>query len=118
MPNDDEVLASFQDIDRQWSAILIGNGASRAISDKFAYHSLYETAVSDQVQHPLAGHEQGIFDVFQTRNFEQVLSALDTANIVNKAFKNYSTEIADSYDRIRTALVESVHAVHIPAAEV
>jgi hypothetical protein len=42
-------LPAFTAIDQQWSAIIIGNGASRAVSDSFAYTSLYAKACSNEI---------------------------------------------------------------------
>jgi len=117
MPFDDELVA-FQDLELQWSGLLVGNGASRVISDKFAYTSLYEKACSDAIQHPLIADEQNVFTAFGTHNFEQVLSALSVSIVVNHAFNQPTTAIEESYEKIRLSLVEAVHAVHIPHAEV
>lgn len=117
MPYDDS-LTSFQDIEQPWGSILVGNGASRAISASFAYDSLYDTACSSAISNPLAAHEQQIFDALETKNFEQVLSALTTAILVNNAYNKNIDEILASYNHIRQALVDTVHAVHVPFADV
>lgn len=53
--NVDERLLSWDAIHSEWDwkGILVGNGASRAVCDKFKYDSLYDTAVSNNVEHPL-----------------------------------------------------------------
>jgi hypothetical protein len=54
----DDTLVQFADINQQWSGILVGNGASRAVADSFAYTSLYDKACSDDIAHPLVQNEQ------------------------------------------------------------
>jgi hypothetical protein len=114
----DDTLVQFADINQQWSGILVGNGASRAVADSFAYTSLYDKACSDDIAHPLVQNEQNLFLALGTRNFEQVLSALSTAKLVNDAFGQSITQIVESYERIRLSLVEAVHAVHVPHDQV
>lgn len=114
----DNSLAAFPDIKQQWNGILVGNGASRAVADSFAYSSLYDTASGTGIAHPLQAHEQSIFAALKTKNFEQVLSALGISTMVGHAFGIDVAEIETSYDRIRAALVEAVHAVHVPHASV
>jgi hypothetical protein len=114
----DDSLIKFDELDKPWSGILVGNGASRVVADTFAYASLYQTASSNNVSHPLEAHEIGIFDALQTRNFEQVLSALATTKLVNTAFALPVDSLAQSYDRIRVSLVEAIRSIHIPHAAV
>jgi hypothetical protein len=114
----DNTLLTFDEIGQPWSGILIGNGASRAVSPGFAYSSLYEKACSADISHPIAPHEQTIFDALDTRNFEQVLSAFTITRIINSAFGQNFNELQNSYDQIRAALVEAVHAVHIQHADI
>lgn len=114
----DDSLPAFSEIDQQWSAILIGNGASRAISTTFDYKSLYDMACSGSVAHPIIDPEKAVFDALTTRNFEQVLAALSNAVMINGVYNLDSRNILSSYERIRIALVEAVHAVHTPFAEI
>ncbi len=114
MPNvDDSSLPDYTDIQGPWTGILIGNGASRAVSSKFAYTSLYDVAVSGSIENALTAEDQALFDTMHTRNFEQVLSTLATATFVNKHLGIATQPVQDVYDRIRLALVESVRSVHI-----
>ena len=114
----DDALLNFSEIDKDWNGIIVGNGASRAVADSFAYTSLYDKACSDGIQDPLTVSDQNVFGALGTRNFEQVLSALSTGQLVNGAFGLPTDELEQAYDRIRTSLVEAVHAVHIPHASV
>ncbi len=50
----------------------------------------------------------------QTRSFEQVLGALKTTSRVNKALAVSSAAPRNRYYAIKEALINTVHAVHIP----
>lgn len=112
------MLVQFEEIDKEWSGILIGNGASRSIADSFAYTSLYDKACSEEIDYPLTTNDQEIFRALRTKNFEQVLSSLATAKMVNNAFEIAAPQLDESYERIRLSLVGAVHAVHIPHAAI
>ncbi|MCP1420621.1 hypothetical protein J3D47_004864 [Pseudomonas laurylsulfativorans] len=118
-------MTDFQDVDAQledWNALrntasfsglLVGNGASRAVWDDFGYESLFENARTVE-EKPLSPSELSVFDALQTRSFEQVLSALKTTSRVNKALAVSSAAPRNRYYAIKEALINSVHALHIP----
>ncbi|WP_223596123.1 DUF4917 family protein [Pseudomonas sp. A-R-19] len=118
-------MTDFQDVDAQledWNALrntasfsglLVGNGASRAVWDDFGYESLFENARTVE-EKPLSPSELSVFDAMQTRSFEQVLSALKTTSRVNKALAVSSAAPRNRYYAIKEALINTVHAVHIP----
>lgn len=98
----------------EWSGILLGNGASRAVWDDFEYASLYEKAASPDIENALSADDQALFQAFNTRNFERVLSALFTAELVNQSLSIECNTIRERYDSIRQALGDAVNTVHIP----
>jgi hypothetical protein len=106
-------LADWDDVaeDREWPVILLGNGASRAVSAKFAYDSLYNVA-------PLTLDDEDLFDALATRNFEEVLNHLRTARLVCEQVGHNHNEVQDRYDSIREALIIAVHAHHVTWQEV
>ncbi|MGE8146856.1 DUF4917 family protein [Pseudomonas frederiksbergensis] len=118
-------MTDFQDVDAQledWNALrttasfsglLLGNGASRAVWDDFGYDSLFENARTVE-EKPLSQSELSVFDALQTRSFEQVLSALKITSRVNKALAVSSAAPRNRYYAIKEALINTVHAVHIP----
>lgn len=108
-------LASWSDVQRQrqWMGILIGNGASRAVWEPFQYPSLYDKATSEDIEHPLSDADKSVFDALGTRNFESVLAALSTAEIVANALGQDTSVIMERYESVQTALVEAVDAVHV-----
>lgn len=98
----------------KWHGILIGNGASRAVWDKFNYQSLYSKAKN--IRHPLTKEDIAIFEYIETENFETILSALKDAEIICKVLKQHTStsKIKKHYRNIKNALVYSVREVHIP----
>ena len=118
-------MSDFLDVDatlEDWNALrattdftglLVGNGASRAVWDDFGYDSLFENARSVE-EKPLSPSELSVFDAMQTRSFEQVLGALKTTSRVNKALAVSSAAPRNRYYAIKEALINTVHAVHIP----
>lgn len=118
-------MTDFQEFDAEledWNALgtstpfnglLIGNGASRAMWEDFAYDSLFENARTVE-EKPLSQSELSVFEALQTRSFEQVLGALKTTSRVNKALAVSSAAPRNRYYAIKEALINTVHAVHIP----
>ena len=117
MPNQyNERLYDWNEIkdEHQWSGILLGNGASIAIWDNFRYSSIFDRAASsDYVENPLGEREIDLFEEINTTNFEQILSSLATARVVNQALGVESPDIDVIYEGVQRALVEAVRSVHI-----
>jgi hypothetical protein len=107
LPTWDAVRAQIQ-----FSGILVGNGASRAVWPAFGYDSLYNVALA--TAHPLTPADVALFDAFGTHNFEQVLAALATARRVTTALDLHTQALVERYASVRTSLVEAVHATHVP----
>lgn len=114
----DESLNSWSDIKGQFcsagSGILLGNGFSCAVWDKFNYPSLYQKACAEDMNHPLSLKDRALFKSMDTKNFEQVLSALATTKIVNSMLELDYSIIEERYKSIQLALSEAVEKVHIP----
>ena len=118
-------MMDFQEFDaslEDWNALrastpiaglLIGNGASRAVWEDFAYDSLFENARTVE-EKPLSQSELSVFEALHTRSFEQVLGALKTTSRVNKALAVSSAAPRNRYYAIKEALINTVHTVHIP----
>lgn len=98
-----------------WGAILIGNGASRAVWEDFKYDSLFDVAQSPDIADKLTSEDEQIFaKLGDTRNFEAVLGALLTTNTVCKVLSMPNAKIGERYLSIQKALVAAVHKVHVP----
>jgi len=96
-----------------WSGLLLGNGFSQNIWTSFGYSSLFETA-STGAGATLSADDIALFDRFGTKNFEWVLSALATSKAVLHALGQAHDLIDERENSIREALIQAVHAVHIP----
>jgi hypothetical protein len=96
------------------SALLLGNGASVAVWEKFRYSSHYERAQSDDVPNKLVDEDTRIFDSLKTKNFEEVLRNLMISGRINRILGLDLTKIKERYDHIRQALIDAVCAVHVP----
>lgn len=112
-----DLLVSWTDIENQFDqgGILLGNGFSCAVWDKFGYSSLFDTACSsDKVQNPLSLQDQSLFKLKDTKNFELVLSGLSTTNGFNEVLAHSYPLAMNRHEHIKNALGEAVRAVHIP----
>ena len=96
-----------------FQGLLVGNGASRAVWDDFGYDSLFENARTVE-EKPLGQSELSVFDALQTRSFEHALGALKTTSRVNTALAVSSAAPRNRYYAIKEALINTIHAVHIP----
>ena len=114
-PEIEDLLPPHQDYNRR--GILIGNGASRAIWDRFQYSTLFSIACDPTRSPHLEGYDQKVFDQLGTVNFEAVLSAIVMAGKVWKVFQKPDSDIKDlreSYSRIKDCLISAVKSVHAP----
>ncbi|HEX9774679.1 MAG TPA: DUF4917 family protein [Actinomycetota bacterium] len=109
----DDSLASWDEVAPQFHhALLVGNGASIAVSASFAYPSLLEIASSSLVANRLSPDERAVFESTNDTNFERVLGELATAAVLAEQVGLDATPLRERYARIRRALIEAVHAVH------
>lgn len=98
-------------------ALLLGNGASIAVSSRFRYSSLLERARSE-VEHRLGARDLALFAALDTSNFERVLLALRHAEVVQQAIGKNPAEFQAVATSVRTALVEAVGMSHVRHADV
>jgi hypothetical protein len=115
----DGLLYDWNDISNRrnyrWTGLLVGNGASIAVWNQFQYASLFSKAITDEVEHPLSDDDQALFAALgNTINFEQVLSSLITAKMVNQALGIRTHLVDNRYGSIKRALIETVKSLHIP----
>lgn len=115
MPALDAHLPSWADLNQRHpsTALLLGNGASRALWKPFGYFSLFEQA--QQVRHKALGvSDQALFKALGSELFEPVLSTLNTTVRANAALAINSTAPLNRYYSIKEALIHAVRAVHLP----
>ncbi|QVM90384.1 DUF4917 family protein [Pseudomonas entomophila] len=115
MPALDAHLPAWADLNQRHpcSALLLGNGASRALWKPFGYFSLFEEA--QRVRHKALGvSDQALFKALGSELFEPLLSALNTTVRANAALAISSTAPLNRYYSIKEALIHAVRAVHLP----
>jgi hypothetical protein len=100
--------------DCDFSGILVGNGASRAVWDGFKYESLYNKALELATGQGLNADDVALFDQFGTKNFEFILSSLVTARKVMSSLSLATQQVDARYKSVQTALANAVHANHVP----
>ena len=103
-------IHSWLDISEQYSdSILLGNGASISISNRFTYSSLKEHAISFGL---LTQQVQLLFDYFNTDDFELILRLVWQANKVNLALEITDQQTRVAYEHVRDCLIRSVQSIH------
>lgn len=88
-----------------WNALLLGNGASIAISSAFHYDSLYAKAAKPA---PV----ERVFDSLGTTNFELVLDALGVSSDVCDALGHDTATVHNLVDEVRELLFATVRDSH------
>jgi hypothetical protein len=116
MPALDAHLATWPALDQRHpcDALLVGNGASRALWKPFGYFSLFEEAQRAGRKKGLAISDQALFKSLATELFEPVLSALNTTVRANAALAINSTAPLNRYYSIKEALIHAVRTLHLP----
>ncbi len=86
--------------------LLIGNGASMAVWERFSYPSLYEEA-------PLTELDKSVFEALDTTNFELILDSLRISEVICNAVGHDRAEVHERYLSIRKSLFDAVRSVHV-----
>ncbi|WP_286075596.1 DUF4917 family protein [Stenotrophomonas sp. 59] len=104
-------VAQWGDISEHYQrgAIVVGNGASIAVSPNFSYGSLLDHAKKNGL---LTEDVQILFNFFDTQDFELVLRLVWQANNVNKSLEIPDDRTHEAYRHVRDCLIEAVRAVH------
>ncbi|WP_079226723.1 DUF4917 family protein [Pseudomonas putida] len=116
MPAHDARLASWPDLNQRHpcNALLLGNGASRALWKPFGYFSLYEEAQRAGRKKGLAISDQALFKSLGTELFEPVLSTLNHTVRANAALAINSTAPLNRYYSIKEGLIHAIRTLHLP----
>ncbi|MFF7106719.1 DUF4917 family protein [Pseudomonas sichuanensis] len=116
MPALDAHLPAWADLTQRHpcTALLLGNGASRALWKPFGYFSLYEEAQRAGRKKGLAVSDQALFKSLGTELFEPLLSTLNHTVRANAALAINSTAPLNRYYSIKEALIHAVRTVHLP----
>jgi hypothetical protein len=110
-------LHDWRDAGERQYHLLLGNGASMAVWNRFKYPSLFKVA-KYQGKQRLTERDIKLFEVFQTQNFEQVLGSLATAERVCHALGMPCDDLRGYYERIKNALCTAVKETHLPYATI
>ena len=89
--------------------ILLGNGASIAVDQRFSYSSLLEYANDNGM---LPNDVQQLFNFFGTDDFELVLRLVWQASNVNLALQIADAKTYTAYVRVRDSLIQAVRHIH------
>ncbi len=116
MPALDAHLATWPELAQHHpcDALLLGNGASRALWKPFGYFSLFEQAQRAGRRKGLAISDQALFKSLGTELFEPVLSILNHTVRANAALAINATAPLNRYYSIKEALIHAVRTVHLP----
>lgn len=104
-------VAQWEDIASKYQqgTILLGNGASIAVSSTFGYQSLLECAKQTKL---LEKEVDQLFDFFKTSDFELVLRIVWQAMNVNRSLKIKDDRTYKAYMSVRSSLIQAVRNVH------
>lgn len=103
-------IRQWKDIaDQYGDALILGNGASVAVSNTFSYSSLLEHAVQREL---ISEDVKLIFDFFKTKDFELVLRTVWQATNINAALKIENKRTKEAYLNVRESLIRAVRDVH------
>ncbi|MDQ3362690.1 MAG: DUF4917 family protein [Actinomycetota bacterium] len=125
-------LSDWQNVSEDfWDTLVLGNGASVAVHEKFRYSSLKEEARERGYLSAAHGNgddsdahasgpvdAEGVFELLETDDFEVVLNLLWHARYVNERLSVEEEETEAAYELVRDALVKTVHAVHCERNEI
>lgn len=112
----DPNLISWNEIEgNSWKSLLLGNGFSINVWDRFGYKSLYEVAKGDEVKNPLDAQSVALFERLSSNNFEDVLRVLFHARLVDEQLGSPQIKSIDSlYTSTKNSLAAAVNYSHVP----
>ena len=94
--------------DDNWRNLLLGNGFSIGISDKFHYWTLLDNVQKLKIK--MYPHARELFNKVDTVNFEEILRIIYHAHLVN--FYNLDA-IKSLYQNVRKSLIDVVNQSHV-----
>ena len=104
-------LKEWRDIaDEYEDTLVLGNGASIALSSKFSYTSLLERC---RAAHLMTPDVDAVFEYVASSDFELVMRMLWHAFNVNKALSIPDDRTENAYTALRHALITTVRETHV-----
>ncbi|PLC52877.1 DUF4917 domain-containing protein [Pollutimonas nitritireducens] len=95
--------------DNYGCTVLLGNGASIAVSRSFTYESLLGHAIERNL---LPDDARQLFRFFRTEDFELILRIVWQATNVNRSLQIPDARTYDAYVRVRECLIQTVRDIH------
>ena len=110
-------IKNWNDISAHYinGSLIIGNGASIALHNKFAFSSLKEVAEQNDL---FSNDISKLFTEFDTCDFELILRLVWHAKLVNKNLGIIDHKIDSAYKNIKNSLIEVVKEVHCEHANI
>lgn len=110
-------IKNWNDISAHYinGSLIIGNGASIALHNKFAFSSLKEVAEQNDL---FTNDISKLFTEFDTCDFELILRLVWHAKLVNKNLGIIDHKIDSAYENIKNSLIEVVKEVHCEHADI
>lgn len=97
------------------ATLILGNGASMAVSSSFSYTNLFGKACNDSI---LNQTSKNLFETLQTTDFELVMNKLRQAYIINEVVQLDTDNVAlHTYDNIRQSLIKTIKEIHVQYAD-
>jgi len=104
------VIYKWEDIQEFFNQkLILGNGASIAIWDKFSYDSLLQQAISEGF---IKENLIEVFNKFKTQDFERVLRLLLEAYNVNMLLGIQENMTFELYKNLRNSLIRIIRVIH------
>ncbi|WP_252406769.1 DUF4917 family protein [Acinetobacter terrae] len=104
-------IKNWNDISADYinGSLIIGNGASIALHNKFAFSSLKEVAEQNDL---FSNDISKLFTEFDTNDFELILRLVWHAKLVNNHLGVTDTKTDEAYENLKNALIKIVNEVH------
>jgi hypothetical protein len=106
-------ITSWENISQDFanSDLLLGNGFSIALDNRFAYGSIYDCFLEN-----LEITNRNLFtqlrDEFQTTNFETLLHSLKASYRINRTLNLSTTEIQEAGNHLKNGLISTIQEIH------
>ncbi|MYF36623.1 MAG: DUF4917 family protein [Synechococcus sp. SB0678_bin_12] len=99
----------------QGQACCLGTDSAKIFGLRFKYDSLFSKASQNSSFKLLTDTDQALFTIFGTENFEMILNVLAASKAISVALNQDDNceLLQDHENRIRKALIQAVHSVHI-----
>ncbi|ELA8132866.1 DUF4917 family protein [Vibrio parahaemolyticus] len=104
-------IFQWRDLEQEFAGgtLLLGNGSSRAVDERFRYESLKEHAIESGL---LSEDVEALFEFFDTDDFELILRLVWQATNVNQTLDIRDTRTRDAYLHVRDCLIRVVRDIH------